>query len=162
MSDILWQRLELHFPGKVSAAGVTAKDNRMFLDAVFWQVRHRFGHFLRSQVSPAARHAMKTKSVLAASQVGTVGNVGTFMISRSPGMLVRLFRPLRLTFVAIYAGLIPLLYTGHWCSVQRRFALSLKQKSQKIFDFALVVQKPSALPRYYCGNYCHSFRIQQF
>ena len=31
--------LELHLPGKVSNAGATAKDNRMFLEAVFWRVR---------------------------------------------------------------------------------------------------------------------------
>tara|TARA_R110002096_G_scaffold271301_1_gene465057 strand:+ start:899 stop:1399 length:501 start_codon:yes stop_codon:yes gene_type:complete len=39
VSDILLQRLEPHLPGKVSDAGVTAKDNRMFLEAVFWRVR---------------------------------------------------------------------------------------------------------------------------
>ena len=39
VSDILWQRLEPHLPGKVSDAGVTAKDNRLFLEAVFWRVR---------------------------------------------------------------------------------------------------------------------------
>ncbi len=38
VSDIFWQRLEPHLPGKVSDAGVTAKDNRMFLKAVFWRV----------------------------------------------------------------------------------------------------------------------------
>jgi len=35
----LWQRLEPHLPGKVGDAGVTAKDNRLFLEAVFWRVR---------------------------------------------------------------------------------------------------------------------------
>jgi transposase len=39
VSDILWQLLEPHLPGKVSDAGVTAKDSRMFLEAVFWRVR---------------------------------------------------------------------------------------------------------------------------
>jgi len=39
VSDILWERLEPHLPGKVSDAGVTAKDNRLFLEAVFWRVR---------------------------------------------------------------------------------------------------------------------------
>ena len=39
VSDVLWQRLELHLPGKVSDAGVTAKDNRLFLEAVFLRVR---------------------------------------------------------------------------------------------------------------------------
>lgn len=37
--DLLWQRLEPHLPGKVSDAGATAKDNRLFLEAVFWRVR---------------------------------------------------------------------------------------------------------------------------
>ncbi len=39
MSDGLWQRLEAHLPGKASDSGVTAKDNRLFLEAVFWRVR---------------------------------------------------------------------------------------------------------------------------
>ena len=37
--DVLWQRLESHFSGKVSDAGATAKDNRLFLEAVLWRVR---------------------------------------------------------------------------------------------------------------------------
>jgi transposase len=39
VSDVLWQRLEPHVPGKVSDAGATAEDNRLFLEAVFWRVR---------------------------------------------------------------------------------------------------------------------------
>ena len=39
VSDSLWQRLEPHLPGKVSDAGATAKDNRLFLEAVFGRVR---------------------------------------------------------------------------------------------------------------------------
>ncbi len=39
VSDVLWQRLKSHLPGKVSDAGATAKDNRLFLEAVFWRVR---------------------------------------------------------------------------------------------------------------------------
>ena len=39
VSDVMWQRLEPHLPGKVSFAGATAKDNRLFLEAVFWRVR---------------------------------------------------------------------------------------------------------------------------
>ena len=39
VSDVLWQRLEPHLPGKVSDAGAAAKDNRLFLEAVFWRVR---------------------------------------------------------------------------------------------------------------------------
>jgi len=39
VTDRVWQRLEQHLPGKASDAGVTAKDNRLFLEAVFWRVR---------------------------------------------------------------------------------------------------------------------------
>ncbi len=53
-SDVLWQRLERHLPGNISDAGAMAKDNRPFLEAVFWRVRTgspwrdlppRFGHW---------------------------------------------------------------------------------------------------------------------
>jgi hypothetical protein len=36
VSDMLWRRLEPHLPGKISHAGATAKDNRLFLEAVLW------------------------------------------------------------------------------------------------------------------------------
>ena len=39
VSDVLWQRLKSHLPGKLSDAGATAKDNRLFLRAVLWRVR---------------------------------------------------------------------------------------------------------------------------
>ena len=39
VSDVLWQRLEPHLPGKASDSGAKAKDNRLFLEAVFWRVR---------------------------------------------------------------------------------------------------------------------------
>ncbi len=39
LSDQVWRRLEPHLPGKVRDSGVTAKDNRLFLEAVFWRVR---------------------------------------------------------------------------------------------------------------------------
>jgi transposase len=39
VSDVLWQRLEPHLPGKVSDAGATAKDNRLVMEAVFRRVR---------------------------------------------------------------------------------------------------------------------------
>ena len=38
-SDELWRRLEPHSPGKSSDCRVTARDNRLFLEAVFWRVR---------------------------------------------------------------------------------------------------------------------------
>ena len=39
ITDCVWQRLGPHLPGKASDAGATAKDNRLFLEAVFWRVR---------------------------------------------------------------------------------------------------------------------------
>jgi transposase len=39
VTDALWKRLEERLPGKTSDAGATAKDNRLFLEAVFWRVR---------------------------------------------------------------------------------------------------------------------------
>lgn len=39
LTDRVWQRLEPHLPGKAGDAGTTAKDNRLFLEAVFWRVR---------------------------------------------------------------------------------------------------------------------------
>ena len=39
VTDRLWQRLEQLLPGKVSDSGVTARDNRLFLEALLWRVR---------------------------------------------------------------------------------------------------------------------------
>jgi len=41
VSDGLWARLEPCLPGKASDSdsGVTAKDNRLFFEAVLWRVR---------------------------------------------------------------------------------------------------------------------------
>ena len=37
--DHQWERIAPHLPGKVSDPGVTAKDNRLFVEAVLWIVR---------------------------------------------------------------------------------------------------------------------------
>ena len=37
VSDVLWQRLKSHLPDKVSDSGATAKDNRLFLQAILWR-----------------------------------------------------------------------------------------------------------------------------
>jgi len=37
--DSLWVRLEPQLPGKASDSGVTARNNRLFPEAVFWRVR---------------------------------------------------------------------------------------------------------------------------
>lgn len=39
VTDQVWRRLEPYLPGKACDAGVTAKNNRLFLEAVFWRVR---------------------------------------------------------------------------------------------------------------------------
>jgi transposase len=39
VTDQVWQRLEVCLPGKARDAGATAKDNRLFLETVFWRVR---------------------------------------------------------------------------------------------------------------------------
>ncbi len=39
ISDDLWQRIASLLPGKAGDPGVTARNNRLFLEAVFWRVR---------------------------------------------------------------------------------------------------------------------------
>lgn len=39
MTDQVWQRFEPRLTGRASDAGTTAKDNRLFLETVFWRVR---------------------------------------------------------------------------------------------------------------------------
>ena len=37
--DAVWERIAPLLPGKASDSGVTARDNRLFLEAVLWRVR---------------------------------------------------------------------------------------------------------------------------
>ncbi len=39
VTNDIWARLELYLPGKKSDSGATARDNRLFLEAVLWRVR---------------------------------------------------------------------------------------------------------------------------
>ena len=39
LSDEIWQILEPHFPGRSGSWGGRARDNRQFIDAVFWILR---------------------------------------------------------------------------------------------------------------------------
>jgi len=39
ISDELWKKLAPLLPGKVEDCGVTAEDNRLFMEAVLWRVR---------------------------------------------------------------------------------------------------------------------------
>jgi transposase len=39
VGDAVWQKIAPLLPGKASDSGVTAKDNRLFLEAVLWRVR---------------------------------------------------------------------------------------------------------------------------
>ena len=39
ISDAVWEKIASLLPGKASDSGVTAKDNRLFLEAVLWRIR---------------------------------------------------------------------------------------------------------------------------
>ena len=39
LSDFQWERIAPLLPGKSSDRGVTARDNRLFLEAVLWRIR---------------------------------------------------------------------------------------------------------------------------
>lgn len=39
VSDAVWERLEPLLPGRAGTSGATARDNRLFLEAVLWRVR---------------------------------------------------------------------------------------------------------------------------
>ncbi len=39
LGDEVWEKISPHLPGKATDCGVTAADNRLFLEAVLWRVR---------------------------------------------------------------------------------------------------------------------------
>ncbi len=39
IADQVWDKVSAHLPGKVTDCGVTARDNRLFLEAVLWRAR---------------------------------------------------------------------------------------------------------------------------
>lgn len=39
ITDELWAKISPHLPGKATDCGVTAADNRLFLEAVLWRAR---------------------------------------------------------------------------------------------------------------------------
>ncbi len=39
IDDGIWEKTSPHLPGKATDCGVTARDNRLFLEAVLWRVR---------------------------------------------------------------------------------------------------------------------------
>jgi transposase len=39
IADEVWDKVSPHLPGKATDCGVTAADNRLFLEAVLWRVR---------------------------------------------------------------------------------------------------------------------------
>ena len=54
LTDAMWAQIEHILPGKATDSGVTAADNRRFLEAVLWRIRtgspwrdllERFGHW---------------------------------------------------------------------------------------------------------------------
>jgi len=39
IGDAVWEKISSHLPGKATDCGVTARDNRLFLEGVLWRVR---------------------------------------------------------------------------------------------------------------------------
>jgi transposase len=39
VTDQVWEKVAPHLPGKAADCGVTAADNRLFLEAILWRVR---------------------------------------------------------------------------------------------------------------------------
>ena len=39
LSGAVWNKMAPHLPGKATDRGVTAKDNRLFMEALLWRVR---------------------------------------------------------------------------------------------------------------------------
>ncbi len=39
LNDAVWEKIAPHLPGKASDRGVTASNNRLFVEAVLWRVR---------------------------------------------------------------------------------------------------------------------------
>jgi|TARA_B100001964_G_scaffold186962_1_gene207796 transposase len=39
VNDVVWDRISPHLPGKTADCGVTATDNRLFVESVLWRVR---------------------------------------------------------------------------------------------------------------------------
>ena len=73
LRDDQWQRIEHLLPGRVGTVGVTAKDNRLFVEAVLYRYRagipwrdlpERFGDFRVHSYSP---HALEQARCLATS-----------------------------------------------------------------------------------------------
>ena len=59
LRDDQWEKIKDHLPGNAQSCGMTAKDNRLFLEAVLWIARtgspwrdlpQRFGHWHRVYV----------------------------------------------------------------------------------------------------------------
>ena len=56
LSDTQWQRIERLLPGKAGDRGVTAKDNRAFVNGVLWVLRSG-GALLQTPSRPRTRSA---------------------------------------------------------------------------------------------------------
>ncbi len=39
LADEVWEKVSPHLPGKATDCGVTAADNRLLLEAVWWRIR---------------------------------------------------------------------------------------------------------------------------
>lgn len=69
LSDATWAKLAPHLPGKAGEVGCTAADNRLFLNAVLWVMRH--GGTWRVLPERFGKHDSVRKRALRWAQKGT-------------------------------------------------------------------------------------------
>lgn len=94
LSDAQWERIEAFLPGKAGDRGVTAKDNRLFVEAVLWVARtgspwrdlpEVFGHWHRVYV----RYSRWSKSGVWARVLASVSEVPDLEYLMVDGSIVR-------------------------------------------------------------------------
>lgn len=69
LSEAAWEKLALHLAGKAGDVGRTADDNRLFLNAVLWVMRH--GGTWRVLPARFGKHGTVRKRALRWAQKGT-------------------------------------------------------------------------------------------
>ncbi len=59
-ADEVWEKVSPHLPGKATDCGVTAADNRLFLEAVLWRQVCLAPNVLLSDIHPAPQSLHNT------------------------------------------------------------------------------------------------------
>ena len=98
LSNAQWKRIKEQLPGKKSDCGVTAKDNRKFVEAVLWIARTgapwrdlppHFGHWHRAYV----RYSRGSKKSVWAALFDTLSADSDMEYLRVDGSIVRVHQP---------------------------------------------------------------------